>query len=46
MLYSAPSSSNAPVRINVLVLKADPGAEANFGGIYLGSGVGVEWNLD
>lgn len=46
LLYSAPSSSNVPVRINVLVLKADPGAEADFGGIYFGSGAGVEWNLD
>lgn len=46
LLYSAPNSANAPVRINVIVLKADPGAGTDFGGIFFGSGAGVEWTLD
>ncbi len=43
LLYSAPNGSNAPVKISVTVLKADPTATGSFGGVFLGSGAGVTW---
>jgi hypothetical protein len=46
LIYSAVNSTNAPIRINVTVLKADPDTENNFGGVFFGSGAGVEWTLD
>ncbi len=46
LLYAAPDGSNAPIRVNVTVLKDDPTAAGSFGGVFLGSGRGVEWTAD
>jgi len=46
LLYQAANDANAPVKINVTILKADPRdptTSGNFGGVYFGSGAGVEW---
>lgn len=43
LVYSAQDESNAPVKICVTVLKGDPLDSDAFGGIFFGSGSGVEW---
>lgn len=43
LLYSAADETNAPVKINVTVLKGNPLAAESFEGIFFGSGAGVEW---
>lgn len=43
LLYSAVNDTNAPVKINVTVLKGDPAASGSFSGVFFGSGAGVEW---
>ncbi len=43
LIYSAQDGTNAPVKINVTVLKGNPLAAGTFGGISFGSGAGVEW---
>ncbi len=43
LLYEAPDAADAPVQINVIVLKADPTESGEFGGVYFGSGAGVTW---
>ncbi len=43
LLYSAPNSANAPVKVNVTVLKDDPMKDDKFGGVFFGSGAGVTW---
>jgi hypothetical protein len=39
----AESKAQAPVKINVTVLKGDPAASGSFSGVFFGSGAGVEW---
>jgi hypothetical protein len=46
LIYEAPTSAGAPVKVNVLVLKDDPNASGIFGGVFFGSGAGVEWQAD
>lgn len=46
LIYEAPTSAGAPVKVNVLVLKDDPNASGSFGGVFFGSGAGVEWQAD
>ncbi|MGI6084157.1 MAG: hypothetical protein ACOYIF_01775 [Acetivibrionales bacterium] len=47
LIYSAPNDTNAPLKINVTVLKGDPAeSESAFSGIFFGSGAGVEWTKD
>jgi len=43
LLYSGESKAQAPVKINVTVLKGDPAASGSFSGVFFGSGAGVEW---
>ncbi len=43
LLYSGPNAQNAPVTINVTVLKGDPTA-SDFGGVFFGSGAGITWD--
>ncbi len=42
-LYSAPNKNAAPVKVNVIVLRDNPLDADSFGGVYFGSGKGVEW---
>lgn len=42
-LYSAPNKNAAPARVNVIVLRDNPLDADSFGGVYFGSGKGVEW---
>jgi hypothetical protein len=46
LLYSAVNDTNAPVKINVTVLKGDPAASGSFNGVFFGSGAGVEWTKE
>ena len=41
LLYAG-TEAEAPVKINVTVLKGDPTA-ASFGGVFFGSGAGITW---
>jgi hypothetical protein len=44
LIYSAIDGSNAPVKVNVTVMKGDPqSGDGDFAGIFFGSGSGVEW---
>lgn len=43
LIYSAQDGTNVPLKINVTVLKGNPLATGTFGGIFFGSGAGVEW---
>lgn len=45
-LYSAPDNSSAPVKVNVIVLRDNPVSANAFGGVYFGSGRGVEWTRE
>ena len=45
-LYTAPDKASAPVKVNVIVLCDDPRNVDTFGGVYLGSGKGVEWTIE
>lgn len=46
LLYSGQNKAQAPVKINVTVLKGDPAVSGSFSGVFFGSGAGVEWNKD
>lgn len=46
LLYSGQNKAQAPVKINVTVLKGDPAESGSFEGIFFGSGAGVEWTKD
>jgi hypothetical protein len=46
LIYEAPTSAGAPVKVNVLVLKDEPDTSGSFGGVFFGSGVGVQWQAD
>ena len=37
LLYSGESKAQAPVKINVTVLKGDPAASGSFSGVFFGS---------
>lgn len=43
-LYAAPNNSSAPIKVNVIVLRDNPLDADSFGGVYFGSGKGVEWS--
>lgn len=45
-LYTGPDNNEAPVRINVIVLRDNPLATDAFSGVYFGSGKGVEWSRE
>jgi hypothetical protein len=42
-LYASPDNSSAPIKVNVIVLRDNPLDADTFGGVYFGSGKGVEW---
>jgi hypothetical protein len=46
LIYEAATSAGGPVKVNVLVLKNEPNAGGSFGGVFFGSGAGVEWQAD
>lgn len=46
LLYSGKNEAQAPVKINVTVLKGDPSMSGSFDGVFFGSGAGVEWTKE
>ncbi len=46
LLYAGSDANNAPVRINVTVLKGNPELDDSFSGVFFGSGAGVNWERE